>query len=475
MHWLYLHLPQLQLDHYRAASPAATPMALSLGTPPLIHQACPVATAHGIRPGQALATAQALCPSLQVRPDNSDHQERLLLQIAQLIDQHTAPLSLYKPDGLLINGAAMEKLYGDITALRQQVWEQTRRLSLQCQTGTGLTPRMARLLARHHQRPGQDSHNQTPEQMLSALAALPVSAAQWPAKTTERLLRMGLRTLGDVMAQNRGELTRRFGQALVEDLQLIRGERADPQITWQPPVIFDQHLELMQEIHNTSALAFPLQRLVQALTDFLRLRQSMTDSLLLVLRHPDEPATRLRLHTTEAGSNSAAFMELIRLRLERLTLNDSVTALRLRATRLLPLTSQPGDLFSATGPRQHQTPLLVRLGTRLGENRVQQLSLHGDHRPEHAWQWLSIPHAHKHKTMAAPNDLPPRPLWLLPQPLPLGQTPVRWLSGPERIQTGWWDQQPVQRDYYTGRFADGATGWLFRAPGGSWFVHGWFG
>ena len=68
-----------------------------------------------------------------------------------------------------------------------------------------------------------------------------------------------------------------------------------------------------------------------------------------------------------------------------------------------------------------------------------------------------------------------RPLWLLASPYPLGEAPAAWLSGPERIRSGWWDGQPVQRDYYVVQLADGPLAWVFRDLRNDWFIHGWFG
>ncbi len=52
----------------------------------------------------------------------------------------------------------------------------------------------------------------------------------------------------------------------------------------------------------------------------------------------------------------------------------------------------------------------------------------------------------------------------------------RWVSGPERIQSGWWDGGDVARDYYIARTADAAQWWVFRECTASrrWFVHGCF-
>ena len=76
-------------------------------------------------------------------------------------------------------------------------------------------------------------------------------------------------------------------------------------------------------------------------------------------------------------------------------------------------------------------------------------------------------------------------MWLLPAPQPLAaqnglprrRGPLRLMSEPERIETGWWDGGEVARDYYTAIDGHGVRLWVFReraAPHG-WFLHGVFG
>lgn len=69
-----------------------------------------------------------------------------------------------------------------------------------------------------------------------------------------------------------------------------------------------------------------------------------------------------------------------------------------------------------------------------------------------------------------------RPLWLLPQPVPLRQPLRQILSGPERIESGWWDGGDVRRDYYVVRCASGQRAWAFLPAGAAegWMLHGWF-
>jgi protein ImuB len=61
--------------------------------------------------------------------------------------------------------------------------------------------------------------------------------------------------------------------------------------------------------------------------------------------------------------------------------------------------------------------------------------------------------------------------------------PLSLLSGPERIEAGWWDAGLAERDYFIAEAADGALVWIYRARlplsadarESGWFLHGRFG
>jgi protein ImuB len=93
------------------------------------------------------------------------------------------------------------------------------------------------------------------------------------------------------------------------------------------------------------------------------------------------------------------------------------------------------------------------------------------HRPERVvTDEQSLP-----RTDTAPTLL--RPGWLLPQPTPLRDRVQRVLAGPERIESGWWDDGDIRRDYYLVETASGQRAWAFRVAGeqaGPFMLHGWF-
>ena len=136
--------------------------------------------------------------------------------------------------------------------------------------------------------------------------------------------------------------------------------------------------------------------------------------------------------------------------------------------------------------------LLDRLAARLGRERVCTIAARAEHRPEKAWRSNTVAEAGKVKGVprAAATAMPspyarPRPAWLLERPRalitrdaqPLHHGPLTLLAGPERIQSGWWDNRPVDRDYFVARNQLGETCWIYRELSASrqWFLHGVFG
>ena len=59
---------------------------------------------------------------------------------------------------------------------------------------------------------------------------------------------------------------------------------------------------------------------------------------------------------------------------------------------------------------------------------------------------------------------------------PRYQGPLELVNGPERIESGWWDEAGITRDYYLARNPAGLSLWTFRdRRGGGWYLHGYFG
>lgn len=480
MHWLYLHFPNLLLDHLMQGVDQPGPMALSSGgRDNRLVQANRQARALGVRPGQALNAALALCPDLHVHTDRPALATSLLDGIAHQVYTLVAWLSLAPPDGLLLDTRGMARLHGGLGHLPERLNEALHNLGYGLTWSFGDTPLRARLLAQTAQALPHDTPTDT---LRACYSRLPLSQLALDSEQHTTLQRLGVYTLGDLLNMPIPAVAQRLSPGLADYLLRLEGRRPDLHQAWQPSARFRLRQELLHECVHSPALLFPLQRMLQRLTDFLRQHQRHTDRLALTLEHRDQPPTRLQLRSTQPQIRAEDWLPLARLRLERLHLPAPVIALHLQAERLLDTqqSAPTPDLFADTlTGAQALATLLDRLQARLGDQQLQTPFLQADYRPERG-TGRRLPKAStslKSSDPPRPVTPPPeQPVWLLeaPQPLhlPANSQPRQ---GPLRIQCGWWDGRPVQRDYYRLTLDDGREAWCFRTARDGWFLHGWFG
>jgi len=470
--WLYLHFPYLLTDHFRRYHQTRQPLVIVSSRGQCIEQVCPQGAEQGIHPGMRLQTALALVPDLAVIQVAEGLENRVLEQQARWLYRYAAHIAPVPPDGLLAEAGSLQRLYGSLQAFWQTLEQALQARRLHARMATGHTPAAARLLARA----GLGECTAEPSHILRQLERLPLSRSGLDHTTETRLRRLGLTTLGEVMALPPDELAHRLSPDTLAWVQKIRGTRPDPVPAWQPPHVFRQETDFMRDVSHSQALLFPLQPMLAELENELQWRQQDTDTLHIRLCHRHEEDSLLTLRSSGPEHRAEFFLNLIRLRLEQTPLRAPVTGIVLTVHRFLERNVDTGQdlLGDNRNPDEAWHELISRLRARLGEEALQRLQVQADHRPEQAWS--SAPVRHRRNRTPAPGGRGPwRPLWLLPEPRPLAGAPATWLSGPERISSGWWDKQEVQRDYYVACLHDGRLAWVFRDRHNHWFIHGWFG
>lgn len=470
--WACIALPQLALEAAFRDQDEATACALVDGPAnrPLIGRVNAAAAAAGVRRGLSVAGARALLPALQVRPYQTAQVAAALQQLAAMAYGFSSQVVPDAPDALLLEVGASLQLFGGWPRLERALRVQLLALGNAHRIAVAPTPLGAQLLAR-----SQDGMAlQSVEQLEHALGRIALDDCGLPSRLVERLGAMGLRHLRELFRLPRPELARRSGKELLLWLDQLRGQAPDPRSLYEPPDRFASHMDFDFGIETVQGLQFPLKRLCTELSTFLLARDGGVLRFELVFRHEDQPETRLAVGLRRAAREAGDLFEFARGRLERVALPAACVSFGLLAEDLPPFAPERRDLFDPTPRGQLDFEGLVeRLRARLGDTAVRGLSLYPDHRPERAFRIAeSTPTAE-----ASDPAIPPRPIWLLPQPMPL-RGRVRRLLGPlERIETGWWDGFDVRRDYAVAELDSGQYAWLFRPAGSDdgWMVHGWFG
>jgi len=512
MLWACVLLPRLALDDVLRRHPdPERPIALVTGPAQkrVLHDCNAAAHAAGLYPGQGLLAAQALLPVFATIEHAPPRDAALRRFLAAWAYRYSSLVALEGEDdvhgctsgaggrarpgldpgtpgapALLLEVEASLGLFGPWPRFEAQLRADLAALGITHRIALAPTPLGACLLAATN----DGIALADPEHLRHALGHVALEQARLPGVgTVDGLASMGIRKLRQLFALPRDALGRRFGAPLLQHLDRLTGAAPDPREWYRPPDVFDARVELAYAVEHHPALLFPLRRLVHDLGAYLAGRDGGVQRFTVVLEHEpirrespgerdiDGAAERTEVVVGLLGAerDPARLFDLARMRLEHTHVPAPVHGVRLVARELPPFVPAGRDLFD---PRPAQAlpweALRERLRARLGEAAVHQWRGHADPRPEQSQQrCLQLPREPE------PLDLPPRPTWLLPQPLPLRDPAPEVLAGPERIESGWWDGGDVRRDYYVLRTAQGQLAWAYRPAGeadGGWMLQGWF-
>src|SRR5690606_29278747 len=473
MLWACILLPQLALDGVLRRHPDPdAPLALVEGPAQrrALRAVNGAARAAGLRAGQSLGAAQALCSRFAAIDHDPAEVERWHDFLAAWAYRYSSLVNRSMPSTLLLEVDASFKLFGPWPRFEAQLRADLSELGFRHRITLAPNPYAARALTNVHD--GLAIADDMP--LHNALGQLPVERSGLAPEVATSLNRMGLRKLRQVLALPRAALGKRVGKDALAHLDRLTGALPTPLRYYQPPDSFTSRIELNYDVESSQALLFPLRRLTADLAAYLAGRDGGVQRFTLVLEHERCADSKLVIGLLAPERNPAMMFELARGRLEQMRVPAPVRAMQLVARELPPFVPAGRDLFDARP--QQAVPweqLRERLRARLGDDAVHGLAVRADHRPERAWQEQPA------RDVPAPPN--PRPGWLLPHPAPLRDHRLRILAGPERIETGWWDGD-VRRDYYLVETSLGQRAWAFRAAGDpvhdgrdGFMLHGWFG
>lgn len=502
--WLCIHLPQLPLEALPALSPSAARAVFEeqQGIRRIL-LANEAAASTGIEAGQPVNAALSLLPELELAERSPELEARTLHRLAAWAEQFTSFVSIEAPATLLLEVAGSLRLFAGLTALRRDIVSGLRGHRLTAQLAVAPAPLAATWLAWA----GRNASIGEPARLAGLLGSLPLGCLDWPDAVVESLRGMGVTRVGDCLRLPRQGFARRFGARRLDELDRALGKCPDPRDHYRAPERFNDACDLEAEQDDRELLLQVCRELLQKLERFLLTRQVGIQRLRFSFFHLDAPATHLVLGSVQGGRSVAHWCDLLRIKFDRLSLPAPVISVQLRGGEGQGM-SAGTDRLAFTGapaPREAEIgPLIERLSTRIGNTAVHGVTTVADHRPQHAWRPVgALDDVPRCATAATrywnEREMPQllqdlrlgsslllrRPLWMLEEPeqLPMRQGepvyhgPLTLLDGPERLESGWWDESGIARDYYIAKSAKGVHLWIYRDRGshGAWYLHGVFG
>jgi protein ImuB len=473
-------LPRLAVERLRVAGPVVVWRGVGSR-----REVVAVGDVPGVRVGQALSDAQAIAPGvLAVEADpaaDAAFRERLALWAMRF----TPLVAVAGEDALVLDVTGVEHLFGGEAALLRRVVEKLARLGVTAQGVVAGAPGTALALARA----GVTGLVVRPGEEAEAVAELPLSVLPVTPEVVTSLSRMGLRRIGELRAQPRGPLARRFGAALLRTLEEAAGEVSAPISPIRPPPEFEAVREVLEPLVTREAIDVVVAALLRVLCR--RLEEAGRGARRVVLRahRVDGAVLEVTVGVGLASRDPAHLGRLFAERLERLEPGFGLDRFALAAEVTEEMAGAQGGFVRGVLEREELARLFDRLAQRVQVWRLAPAASN--------WPEREVVRVAATATVVIPEGWPraPRPLRLLRRPLEVGAMAllpdmppsllrigteshrVRQAEGPERLEPEWWRDPPGRpaRDYYRVELASGTRLWVCRLGFGAearWFLQG---
>lgn len=443
-----------------------------------------------------VAHATAILPALPLVLDHEPAADAAgLTALARWAMRFTPKVAVDGPDGLILDVAGCELLYGGYLALARQVRQAVGQLHFQVRVALAPTIGLAWGLARFGEEGVCDD--------TSVLLNLPVAALRVESDVVDTLAEVGVDRVGQLVDIPRQEVARRFGDG---DEVLLRLDQAMGEAVelreWQ------RFVETTRVSFRFAGPATQYEAVERTAADFVtelctRLKQKESAARRLTLEierlngdlRPECETVQVRL--AAATRDKRHLWNVLRPRIETLDMGRGVEALVLSAPQVTRL---PHGQARCDGERDRSRDkqdvgrLVDLLQGRLGRERVLRIEPTPSHVPEAAYRVRPADESRGKLTAITVSDDRPTQLFEPAEPAevtflqPEGPlAALRWRGesrpiittvGPERIGRRWWQTHLSRRsldvrDYYKLQCEGGLWLWVYRSrPKNDWFVHG---
>ncbi|MEJ6398550.1 Y-family DNA polymerase [Yoonia sp. 208BN28-4] len=500
-----IHLPDFAMERWLRwaatqadAPPDDVPVALAVEGPhgPVIHACTRAASGEGVHTGARVVDMRALCPDLKiVYADIAGDQ--VALQKLMLWMRRWCPWTAVDgPTGLILDTTGSDHLWGGEAAMLRDIEEKLSALGFSANLAVAPTHGAAWALARL----GQVRDICTAEALNMRIAPLPVRALRLDADTCLLLDRLGLKTVGDLIAVPRISLARRFSRAALPQNPLLRldqmtGTLAEPLSAQYDPPRFAVQANLAEPVQDPTA---HLPALCTELCAGLDAQGFGARRIRVTVFRTDGEVSHVEVATARPSRDAGHICKLFDDKLDAINPGFGFDLITLGATVVEALTTVQTRLDGPADDDSALAQLTDRLTARLGTHAVRRAVPHPSHVPERATRWE--PALQHIKTpdiirLARPVRLFDHPeevrvLYAVPEGPPaqfvwrrVTHKVIRF-EGPERIAPEWWQDMPRTRlrdyyrveDHYVRRYWIYRHGVLGDTRGDTprWFVHGVF-
>ena len=277
------------------------------------------ARATGVRRGQRLRDAQRYCPDVAVHEDEPDVQARAFELVAAVVEEICPRVEVMRPGLAAVPARGPARFYGGEQSVAAMVRDAVLDAGFLCAVGVADGTFAAELAARRAWMDGSSADGDgvliVPSSSTGEfLAPHPVRVLEMP-ELTSVLVRLGVRSLGDLAALPSREVLARFGAAGEAAHRLASGRQARAPATRPPGEDLGAEMEFDPPVAQSEPAVFA----AKALAD--RMHENLVTRGLACVRVEVEAVTvdgrsRSRLWRHDGRLSSLAVAERVRWQLD---------------------------------------------------------------------------------------------------------------------------------------------------------------
>jgi len=452
-----------------------------------------VAKAKGLHAGMVVADARVILPDVQMFDDKPEFAEKLLKKLCLSCIKYTPVSSVDAPDGLILDVSGCTHLWGSEEAYLKNIIEKLKTCGFHIRAAMANTIGTAWAISRY----GKIKAIIKPGEQAEALMSLPPEALRLEIDIVERLHKLGFFQISNFMNMQRSALHRRFGEQLLLRLDQALDnteEIIQPMIPVEP---YSERLPCLEPIQTATGIEIALERLLEILCKRLQKEGKGLRVASFKCFRVDDKTEQITISTNHASNNPNHLFKLFQLKIETIEPALGIELFTLEVTKvegIIPLQETFWTANSSLVSRE-VAELLDHLESKFGKNIIHRYLPDQHHLPERSIK-LATPLKEKPTTSWCIDKL--RPIQLLNQPEPIEVTApipdyppmnfrykgklhtIQKADACERIESEWWLDAGLHRDYYIVEDDEGKRYWLFRLghydddKKPSWFIHGFF-
>ena len=428
---------------------------------------------YGIDKTISLSTALAMCPDLIIKERNSSQEKKLLNNLAIIGYQFTADITI-ENHALCLEISKSKRLFRGYSNLLCLIHEKISLHKIFAINGFGINPLIAKILCKNKFQKNLPNLNN----VYKELNKIPAIKITDNLNTRKIFSQLGIQSIKDLIDIPISLLSERFDSDLISNLEILLNKKQQILCKFKPSKTFHDEIQYINGLTNKESLIFPMKSLLKSLNEYLIAIHCRCSQIIWEFTTPLNVNITMKIKLSRSKNDWSELLNLSRIKLDNINLPKVVEKVSLYCTDLIEDKKINNAIFNDNKNKsQYKGNLVDSIVAKVGEKALFTLLTKNEHIPEKAGSITKFNMKQFFEQQTTENT---RPLWLLKTPNPIKflngklyfKSPITILSGPERINDNWWENNQ-QLDYYIARDEEGTNYWIYKS-GVKWFIHGIF-